>query len=237
LREIRALHGFRRYEPGAALVDVNLGSRGRARWLPAIESFGEGVFFTLREDRLVEWEQNEAVVERAGVIEQRRRDSPIGSRFQEASPRSILLHTVAHLLIRRLAFSCGYSSASLRERIYVGQAPTARAGLLIYTAAGDAEGTLGGLVRQGEPPRLAFALLSALEESAWCSNDPVCMEARGQGLGSMNLAACHACSLVSETSCERSNVLLDRALVVGGADVPGYFGSVLEVLRAETIPS
>lgn len=237
LRELRALHGFRRYDPGAQLVDVNLAPRGRPRWLPAIESFGEGVFLILREDELNRWEEDDSVRARAAVLEQRRRDSPIGSRFTEATPRSILLHSLAHMLIRRLAFSCGYSSASLRERIYTGQAPNPRAGILIYTAAGDAEGTLGGLVRQGEPPRLAQTLLGALEESAWCSNDPVCMESRGQGLGSMNLAACHACSLVSETSCERSNVLLDRALVVGAPGIPGFFAPVLDTIRDETATS
>ncbi|MFD0740775.1 Zn-binding domain-containing protein [Phytohabitans flavus] len=143
----------------------------------------------------------------------------------------MLLHTLAHLLIRRLAFSCGYSAASLRERVYSAVGPDPEAGFLIYTAAGDAEGTLGGLVRQGEPPRLAQTLLSALEEASWCSADPVCRESRGQGLGSLNLAGCHGCCLVAETSCERSNVLLDRVLVVGDDTTPGLFGDVVDALR------
>lgn len=234
LRELRVLHGFRRYEPGSALIDVNLEPRGRARWLPAIESFGEGIFLTLREDALRVWERDEEVVRQAARIERRRRGSPIGSRFPVATPRLILLHTTAHLLIRRLAFTSGYSSASLRERVYSGEGPSSKAGLLIYTAAGDAEGTLGGLVRQGHPNRLALSLIGALEDAGWCSNDPVCVESKGQGLGSMNLAACHACSLVAETSCERANVLLDRALVVGGDTVPGFFSDVLDSVRTET---
>ncbi|WP_426514499.1 DrmB family protein [Dactylosporangium sp. McL0621] len=231
LREVRVLHGYRRYDLAADLVPVDLGRRGRERWLPAIESFGEGIFLSLDEQRLSSWERNDAVMARAKILERRRRDSHIGSRFAEVSPRSVLLHTLAHLLIRRLAFACGYSAASLRERVYSSAGPSTQAGFLIYTAAGDAEGTLGGLVRQGEPPRLAQTLLSALEEAAWCSADPVCRESPGQGLGSLNLAACHGCCLVAETSCERSNVLLDRVLVVGDGTTPGFFGDIVNALR------
>ncbi|MET8251413.1 DUF1998 domain-containing protein [Micromonospora sp. NPDC005197] len=235
LREVRVLHGFRRYDLAADVVPVDLGPRGRERWLPAIESFGEGIFLSLDQQRLACWEQIDAVADRAELLERRRRDSHIGSRFPEVSPRSVLLHTLAHLLIRRLAFSCGYSAASLRERIYAGVGPDPEAGFLIYTAAGDAEGTLGGLVRQGEHPRLAQTLLAALEEAAWCSADPVCRESRGQGLNSLNLAGCHGCCLAAETSCERSNVLLDRVLVVGDDQTPGFFGDVIEALRAASV--
>lgn len=235
LREVRVLHGFRRYDLEADLVDVDLGRRVRQKWLPAVESFGEGIFLTLDEQRLCDWEQNEAVVRRVAVLEKRRRDSLIGSRLSEATPRLLLLHTFAHLLMRRLAFTCGYSAASLRERVYAGTGAVREAGLLVYTAAGDAEGTLGGLVRQGEPPRLAGTVLRTLEEAAWCSADPLCRESRGQGLGSLNLAGCHGCSLVAETSCERSNVLLDRVLVVGDGTTPGYFQEVLLALRSASV--
>ena len=88
-------------------------------------------------------------------------------------------------------------------------------GVLIYTAAGDQEGTLGGLVRQGEPDRLAGSLLALLERATWCGTDPICRESSGQGLHGLNLAACHACTLVAETSCVHSNALLDRTLVAG----------------------
>jgi hypothetical protein len=147
------------------------------------------------------------------------------------------LHTLAHLLIRRLAFECGYASASLKERIYVAEAeaPVPQAGILIYTSAGDVEGTLGGLVRQGEPPRLANTILSALQDGAWCSSDPICRASRGQGFDSLNLAACHACSLISETSCDHANALLDRVLVLGSQgivdDLPpvkGFFSQVVD---------
>ncbi|MHA3700640.1 DrmB family protein [Jatrophihabitans sp. YIM 134969] len=233
LREVRALHGFRRYDQQADLVDVDLGSRARARWLPAVESFGEGVFLALRQTGLQDWEGDEAVQRRAQRLERRRRDSLIGSRFDPVTPRLVLLHTFAHLLMRQMAFSSGYSSASLRERVYAGT--DQEAGVLIYTAAGDAEGTLGGLVRQGQPPRLAETILAALEDASWCSADPICRESHGQGLGSLNLAGCHGCALVAETSCERSNVLLDRVLLVGDEDTPGYFAPVIDAVRSESI--
>ncbi|MHB1594127.1 MAG: hypothetical protein ACYCO9_17240 [Streptosporangiaceae bacterium] len=35
-------------------------------------------------------------------------------------PRYMALHTLSHLLIRRIAIECGYNSASLGERIYTG---------------------------------------------------------------------------------------------------------------------
>lgn len=235
VREVRVLHGFRRYDVLADMVDVNLAPRGRARWLPAVESFGEGVMLTLDADRLAQWESKVSVVERARRLERRRRESVVGSRISEATPRLILLHTLAHILMRQLAFSCGYSAASLRERVYASTGPSPEAGLLIYTAAGDSEGTLGGLVRQGEAPRLVRTLLSSLENAVWCSSDPLCRESFGQGLGSMNLAACHGCSLVAETSCERGNLLLDRVLIVGDEKTPGYFQDVIALAQEEAV--
>ncbi|MDO8119718.1 DUF1998 domain-containing protein [Isoptericola sp. b490] len=233
LREVRVLHGFRRYSVDADLVDVDLGPRGRTRWLPAVESFGEGVLIAIDEAKLGAWEQHEEVVKRIRGMERRRRNSLLGSRLEEATPRLVMLHTLAHVLMRQLAFSSGYSAASLRERVYAQAAPNAQAGVLVYTAAGDSEGTLGGLVRQGESPRLLRSLFSALESSDWCSSDPLCRESRGQGPDALNLAACHGCSLVSETSCERSNLLLDRVLLVGNGLVPGFFEELVETVRQE----
>jgi hypothetical protein len=226
LREVRALTGFNRYEISEHVVVPDIGKK--LEWLPAIEVFGEGVFFTLREAALQEWEAKLGVAPAAQRLEQRRAEHFIGKRLKPASPRFILLHTLAHLMIRQLSFQCGYSSASLRERIYAGgSADEPQAGVLIYTAAGDVEGTLGGLVREGEPPRFAHTVLSALEHASWCSADPICIESPGQGFGALNLGACHACSLVSETSCENANLLLDRGLVVGAPGRTGFFADVL----------
>lgn len=214
LREVRALTGFSRLEPGGPVVKPDLG-RG-LDWLPAIEVFGEGIFLSLSDDAVEAWEAGPARG-RATLLGQRRDASHLSFWLPEVHPRFLLLHTLSHLLIRQLAFDSGYSSASLRERIYsrTTTGGASQAGLLIYTAAGDAEGTLGGLVRQAEPRRLAPSLLSLLQRALWCGNDPICRESHGQGIDSLNLAACHACVLISETSCVYRNVLLDRLMVVG----------------------
>jgi len=144
-----------------------------------------------------------------------------------------MIHTLAHMLINQLAFDCGYGSASLRERVYCEFEPDTEPmqGLLLYTASGDAEGTMGGLVRQGEPDRFPETLTRALRRAQWCSSDPVCIESTGQGTDNANLAACHGCVLVSETSCEEGNRLLDRTMVVGSPDEPeqGFFSPLLSV--------
>jgi hypothetical protein len=241
LRETRVLTGFSRVYADADHDLASLQAKLRLNpsdeiWLPAYKVFGEGIFLTLNEDRLQKWEASLDVQNRVApllvrylAMRQARhlRDRNIGPRF-------ILLHTLAHLLINRLTYECGYSTASLRERLYVSQNPNApMAGILIYTAAGDSEGTLGGLVRMGRPVRLEPLLTRALAGAQWCSADPVCMEmgqSGGQGPDSLNLAACHGCCLVPETACEEFNRLLDRGLVIGPFDNPdvGFFNRTSE---------
>ncbi|MBA2946492.1 DUF1998 domain-containing protein [Streptomyces himalayensis] len=234
LREVRALSGFTRVSPDATVVPAD--TARRLKWLPAVEVFGEGIFLTLDKRELTDWERDTRVHQR--VADMRvyldrsfQRDRLEALTGAELSPRFVLLHTLAHLLIRQLSFESGYTTASLRERIYA-RAEQDQYGILVYTAAGDAEGTLGGLVQQGEPPRLAETLLRMTEASAWCSSDPLCAEHTGQGFGNLNRAACHACALLPETSCETGNTLLDRALVIGGEHVPGYFEPIVTAARA-----
>lgn len=233
LREVRALTGFSRYEYGHTIIRPDLKLSSNQSWLPAIEVFGEGVFLSLKEGQLLAWERNSGVEAREKTLSARLSQSHWGQYLIGSSPRFVLLHTLAHLLIRQLAFDCGYSAASLMERIYCGgsQHGVSMAGILIYTAAGDSEGTLGGLARQGEPPRLVETLLRALLAASWCSQDPICRESNGQGSDSLNLAACHACTLVGETSCTHGNLLLDRGLVIGGEGVPGYFERVITLAQ------
>lgn len=238
LKETRALSGFSRVYPENGLPlegqKALLWKEPPARpveWLPAYTVFGEGIYFELSEERLQAWEDRSEVdsrvqplVERYGNVQKERR-----LRERPITPRFVLIHTFAHLLMNRLTFDCGYSSAALRERLYVSENRNApMAGVLIYTAAGDAEGTMGGLVRMGRPGYLEPVVQRALEAARWCSADPVCMEmglAGGQGPDGCNLAACHNCSLVPETACEEFNRFLDRAVAVGNADNRnlGYF--------------
>ncbi|MFC3494421.1 DrmB family protein [Glycomyces rhizosphaerae] len=233
LREVRALAGFSRYSPEARQLPVN--TTRRSSWLPAVEAYGEGIFITLDEQRLAAWESVPSVRARAAQVDDDMQHSFQLTRLQAAagtrvSPRFLLLHTLAHLLIRTLSFESGYNTASLRERVY-GRPEHGQHGLLLYTAAGDAEGTLGGLVSQGEAPRLAETLLRTIESAAWCSADPLCLEHAGQGYEKLNRAACHACVLLPETSCEAGNTLLDRSMLIGGNGIPGYFESFAELAR------
>jgi hypothetical protein len=228
LRETRAFAGFSRIRTESPLPLGEQKAMLRRvppqhgdRWLPAYVVHGEGIFVMLDQEKLTEWESRPSVVERAerleGLYGTAQQQMGLGDR--ELSPRFLLIHTLSHLLINELTFECGYSSASLRERLYVSTADEApMAAFLLYTAAGDADGTLGGLVRMAKPDYFGRVLLKAVERAKWCSADPVCMElgsSSGQGPLSCNLAACHNCALLPETACEEFNRFLDRAFVVG----------------------
>ena len=133
-------------------------------------------------------------------------------------------------IFNQLSFECGYGTSSIRERIYCGKFDDSfgMCGVLIYTASGDSDGSLGGLVRQGEPGRIEDTIISALKNALWCSSDPVCMQSPGQGTDSCNLAACHNCTLLPETCCELGNRFLDRGITVGTFEDPliGYFSQI-----------
>jgi hypothetical protein len=237
LRETRALSGFTRLlPPDADNPDGRLQALALDRkidWLPAIVVRGEGIFLELKESAVRQWMEESDCARRVDSLSRNYNDQRVvrGQRQRIISPKFVLLHALAHSLMNQLSFDCGYGSASLRERIYCevdGKAKPMQ-GILIYTASGDSEGTMGGLVRQGCPPRLVATLIAALQKAQWCSSDPVCIEAKGQGTDNSNLAACHGCLLVSETSCEEGNRLLDRALLVGTPKEPqlGFFGPLL----------
>jgi hypothetical protein len=231
LRETRALRGFTRYRDrplrlseGKELLRRRVLPRN-LDWLPAYEVRGEGIYLEMSPERVAEWSQSLAVSERAarlGLAYERSR-ARTGAGERQITPEFIAIHTLAHVVINELVFTCGYGSASLRERLYVSREPGREMlGVLIYTAAGDSDGTMGGLARMARPENLEPVLLSALQRATWCSTDPVCMELgeAGQGPGSCNLAACHACALLPETSCEEFNQFLDRGLLVGTLGVP-----------------
>ena len=239
LTETRALRGFTRVRDDELKLSVGKALLRRRMlspehdWLPAYVVKGEGIYLELDGSRLQAWEKRPEVSARAqkitdhyGHVARLRGSGP-----RTISSRFVLIHTLAHLLINELIFACGYSSASLRERLYVSETSgQTMAGLLIYTAAGDSEGTMGGLVRMAKPGNLWPVMSNAISDARWCSTDPVCMDAgeKGQGPDSCNLAACHGCALLPETSCEEFNRFLDRGLVIGTFDDPsiGYFADL-----------
>jgi len=236
LREVQALLGFTRVDSPfdeERLEDrrVPLG-RGKVDFLPAAEVHGEGIFVQLAETAVAEWVSRNG--ERDGEFRaahtawrERRRIPDPGAGYPGL--RLVLVHTVSHALMRRFALECGYSQASIRERLYAlpPEDPDGpMAGVLLYTAAPDSEGTLGGLVRLGDPDELERHLRGALLDAGLCASDPLCAEHAPDGEGiTLHGAACHACLFAPETSCERGNRYLDRAVLtelITGLDI-GYF--------------
>ena len=243
LRETRVLVGFSRiYADSAlspkekkALLRKEPAHKGKD-WLPATLVHGEGLFIEFNQELLQSWENQAPVFSRIEKLLNRQQILLATRRVRERtlSARFVLIHTFAHLLINQLTFECGYATASLRERLYISTDTTCpMAGLLIYTASGDSEGTLGGLVAMGRKGNLEPTILRCIEKAQWCSVDPVCMEmgsTGGQGPDSCNLAACHNCALVPETACEVGNRFLDRATIVGdleGDQEIGFFRALL----------
>ncbi len=220
LREIRVFKGFSRLG-GASVVAPDI--EGEAGWLPAIELFGEGVFLVLSETILSKWEQQEAVIdiakslqaqfEETGLADQVRKN---GGMIQPANgritARFILLHTLAHMLIRQFESAAGYPAASLKERIYCGEN---MAGLLIYVSVPDVAGSLGGLSELARAEQFLSVLSETFKKAEWCSLDPVCSEHEGQGPHQLNRSACHGCVLIPEPSCLIGNEILDRTFVKG----------------------
>ncbi len=180
---------------------------------------GEGIFLQLKEDVVEGWVRSAPVAERGRAFLEAHRRWRAARNLQPpdagfSGMRYVLLHTLAHVLMRQLALESGYAMASIRERIY-SLPPTDEdgpmAGVLLYTAATDSEGTLGGLVGLGEPAELGRHLAQALERASLCTSDPWCAEHHPYRDGTtLHGAACHACLFAPETSCERGNKYLDR---------------------------
>ncbi len=210
LKEIMVLRGFRRLNAEKTVPPDITGQTG---WLPALELHGEGIFFTLDEAVVQPWEQQQILENRADVL--RQRAAPVHSVADktEISPRFLLLHTLAHLLIRHFETEAGYPAASLKERIYCARGKKPMSGILIYVAVPDEVGSLGGLGELAAPARFLRAVVAAFDTATWCSLDPVCAEHTGQGPNLLNRAACHACVLIPEPSCLYGNEMLDRAFV------------------------
>lgn len=246
LREVSCLYGFTRFEPAMLssedLEDIGLAVEGAPLgrhfdWLPAIEQFGEGFFLTFDPHRLADWLSRPALRHRADQIaagvqrwEKMRRDRGLRGDRKELGdklrPDYIMAHGFAHAMMTEVALDCGYPASALKERIFVlpgASDEPASVGILIYTANAGTQGTLGGLVEVTH--RFPALVTTALERLRLCSGDPVCADhdpPKADEDRALHGAACHACLLVAETSCEARNLFLDRALLV---DTIGMTGS------------
>lgn len=196
--------------------------------LPANETLGEGIFFEFSNEYIDKW-----ILENTANLEDRfekyLKEVPnpntqgLSSKMKiyNNKYKQFLIHSFSHMMMRELEFSCGYPTASLKERLYISTNPEKEmSGLLIYTAEGS-EGSMGGLVSQGEPKKVLEIIKKGLERSVNCSSDPLCWESDGQGIFDLNLSACFSCSLVAETACEEMNLGLDRRILVD--EEFGYF--------------
>jgi len=231
LKEVRAFIGFTRIQSLGDLTESKESindylaqiSRRELEWVPASEIRGEGIFLQFNETKLNNWEEQKAVQDQKKKVGEAQKNW-LNSRGLDSDKaiipdmRYLLLHSFAHALMRQLAIACGYNAASLRERIYSARSTTehgAQAGILIYTAASDSEGTLGGLVSLGQPDILGSHIRGTLEIMRLCASDPLCAEHQPSDASlSLHWASCHACLFSPETSCERGNKLLDRSLLI-----------------------
>lgn len=227
LREVTCLYGFTRLEPPPSPaeseldeIQLNVGGAPLTRqtqWLPAIEQYGEGIFVHFDAAELKTWLGRPAVQDaskqmyRAEAADSAR----FGRKERHMGPAYWAIHSLSHALMAELAMEGGYPLSSMKERIYSsGTAQAGRFGLLIYTSTAGAQGTLGGLSETAH--RLPAVLHRALTRVSLCSNDPICSDHRvGSEFDERSLqgAACHACLLVPETSCESRNSRLDRTLI------------------------
>ena len=236
LREVRVLLGFTRVDAPDPDADeqpniVKLRKDKNERWLPAAEVNGEGIFIEFNKKTLGEWLCNRTVED----ISKKHAESY--QQFCESKGWTVtvlrnaiyvLMHTFAHLMIKQMSMSSGYSSSAIRERIYFGENMS---GILLYTGSSDKEGSLGGLVELGTIEQMTSLMRDAFQEALVCTNDPECMNNLPAGKNS-NGAACHSCCMISETACENGNRMLDRGLVVPipGREECSYFKTLVREL-------
>jgi hypothetical protein len=229
LREVRVLTGFTRIfasgdEQEADRERIAPIYNERQNWLPAVDVRGEGIFIEINHKTLRNWESNNKIKDRASSLQTRydkevfeRSGGSIEKGSQNITPKMLLIHSLSHALIKQLSLMCGYSSASLRERLYFDDD---MAGILIYTASSDSDGTLGGLVRQANEDNFYKLFMRALRDMLWCSSDPICANSLEAVSDTLNNSACHNCLFLSETSCTHFNRFLDRCMIVGVPEDP-----------------
>ncbi|MCK0125748.1 DUF1998 domain-containing protein [Gelidibacter sp. F2691] len=217
---------FSEMEGNQVLIEKKFTSKweDKTKYLPAIESFGEGIFIALSNDKIESWiasaEKNDNFSKKINKLYtniEKHAYRSVSEKFgltinREHLIRFLLVHTLSHLLIKELEFLCGYPSTSLNERLFVDK--DQMQGVLLYTIAG-AEGSYGGLVSQTPEAKMLRLLKSALRRASDCASDPICYNTDdGQGIGGLNMAACYSCTLIPENACEEFNSFLDRSLLI-----------------------
>ncbi|MBA3532203.1 MAG: DUF1998 domain-containing protein, partial [Ardenticatenales bacterium] len=221
LRVVMVQTGYRRLDPLNDPVDC-VYDDGQRDWYPGVELFGEGIFIDLAPTNQPtatarHFPLNGSVADTwfDSWIDPQRYDPRLHPENRDQlHPVFVWWHTLAHRLINALSVDSGYSSAAVRERVFIEideNTGDAGGGILLYTVQPGGDGTLGGLVAL--VPQFEQVLESALRNIDACSNDPLCSE-ETFAPEKYNGAACYACALISETSCEYRNMRLDRNLLL-----------------------
>ncbi len=236
LREVRVLLGFTRVDAPDPDADEQANvvylTKGKGeKWLPAAEVHGEGIFIEFNKQTLSTWLQNAQVKDLSDKYSSCYKEFCETKGWTVTELRNavyVLMHTFSHLLIKQMSMLSGYSSSAIRERIYFGDNMS---GVLLYTGSADKEGSLGGLVELGNVDKLIVVIQEAFREALLCTNDPECSNNIPAGNNS-NGAACHSCSMISETACENGNRMLDRGFVVPieGREEQSFFKDLVEEL-------
>lgn len=232
LRSCTALLGFLRGGGKTLPAEESFNpARETANYLPAFEVIGEGFFIDFGFEKISSWvEQNQDLIKKIEIIKGNGKGDFTHATDDESKlhPGFLMIHTFAHTVMRQLSIECGYGLTEISERIYFSE-KLQMAGLLIYTASSDSEGSLGGLVRMIKPEYFESLMINAIENIRTCSNDPICFESNGQGHSGLNLAACHACSMVPDLACATlpKNIFLDRSVLIGDQlNSKGYFEDI-----------
>lgn len=227
LKVVMAQRGYVRVDPiEGKTIDVSYEEQlplGKTeKWFPGVELNGEGIFISV--DSSDFRPRGRAELEWAEVYRQcgkggceygenlfRDQDSAVKDHL-ELHPLFVWWHSFSHRLITWLAIDSGYSAASLRERVYC---DGAEGGILLYASQPGGDGSLGGLLGlvRKEERRFERILKDSYISANFCSNDPFCGE-MSMKKNSYAGAACYACLLLPETSCEHRNMWLDRRLLL-----------------------
>ena len=176
-------------------------------WYPVYEGIGEGIFITSDENPIEYLNLNhnsDEWIEKMPVYKDRWREDEV------KNPVFVWWHSLSHALIMALSFFSGYSSASIRERVYLD--PNGNGGVFLYTTSAGEDCGMGGLVESSE--KFELIMDEALKLVSLCSHDPLCSKIRISS-NRVNGSACIYCLLVPETSCEHGNMWLDRHMLNG----------------------
>jgi len=198
------------YEIGRSKHVTSMGLH--TKYLPAVRSKGEGFMLIFDDAVIKEWYMKNASEKGFSYAIERTIERDSSSFFHNSNSlaklctyaivKTVLLHTISHLLMKQLEYTCGYPATSLNERVYASDSH--HAGIIIYSITGS-EGSYGGLISEVESKSLPLLLEDTIRSARFCRSDPVCYES-----GSV----CFSCTLVPETSCELSNRYLDRSLLI-----------------------